>query len=255
MKNKTVIRKKLEKGNYTTIQYSILKDIRLSANGFRLLVNILADSDDNFDLSPTVYCKRLNITKVTFFYFIKNLVECGYVKKDISKINSSKNHYILSEFGNLKQHQGETIESNSDTTIKLKDAKEPVIQAQVRTKEFDDYLKSILDLADYKDFEILLMDKWIGELNISTKIELKTKVDEYLVSIYNEYLGLAKNPEKNTKALIAYKKWLKVEIFDNHKLELNAQNKWAILSLVTNKKANKTDYETEMGDYYENPRD
>ena len=219
MKNKTVIRKKLEKGNYTTIQYSILKDIRLSANGFRLLVNILADSDDNFDLSPTVYCKRLNITKITFLNAIKNLVECGYVKKDISKINSSKNHYILSEFGNLKQHQGETIESNSDTTIKLKDAKEPVIQTQVRTKEFDDYLKSILDLADYKDFEILLMDKWIGELNISTKIELKTKEE-----IINQLTASFDNVAEIIKKVTLEELSTEVEFFAGPKSKLQILN-------------------------------
>ena len=86
MKNKTVIRKKTENGKFTTIHNSILFDTRLLPNAFRLLTAILSDSDTQFDLSQTLYCDRLGITKKTFFKAIANLEEYGYLrKKDIGK--------------------------------------------------------------------------------------------------------------------------------------------------------------------------
>ncbi len=257
MKNKTVIRKVNVNGQFTTIHNSILRDKRLSPNGFRLLVNILSDSDENFKLSPTVYCDRLGITKTTFLNAITNLEECGYLKREDSKIDKSKNHYIVSEFGNLNPNQETDIDTaHSESPSTENSAVESnQTQSEKDSQEFDEYLYSIERLMNYEEFENLLLNKWVPELQNVNKAELKKHVDAYLVGFYNECLALAKNPGKHPKALKDYKDLLKKEIFTNHNLEINARNKWSILSLTKHKKPFKTDFETEMGDYYENPRD
>lgn len=255
MKNKTVIRKKNEKGKFTTIHHSILKDKRLSPNGFRLLVNILSDSDENFNLSPTVYCNRIGFSKTTFLNAVINLEQCGYLKREDSKIDESKNHYTVSEFGNLKVSQDDVNETNSDSPKQQVDAEQQLTIPEGISQDFNDYLISIIDLTDYQEFNTLLTEKWLGEMGINSKSELKKHVDAYLVGIYKEYLALAKNPEKHPKALKDFKDLLKKEIYINHNLDINPRSKWAQLSLIKYKKTYKTDYETEMGDYYENPKD
>lgn len=253
MKNKTVIRKENEKGKFTTIHHSILKDKRLSSNGFRLLVNILSDSDENFKLSPTVYCNRLGISKTTFLNAIKNLEECGYLKREDSKIDTSKNYYTISEFGNLKKEPSESITNDSENPTEQEEAS--LEEVSEYSDEFLAYVKTLDGLIKYEEFGTLFIGEWMEKLKINTVVELKKKVDEYLKEIYKENLALAKNSEKYPKALIKYKEWLKDEIFNKHNLDINAKNKWAILSLIKFKRPYKTDYETLMGDYYENPKD
>ena len=257
MKNKTVIRKTNVNGQFTTIHHSILRDKRLTPNGFSLLVNILSDSDENFKLSPTVYCNRLGITKKTFLSAITNLEECGYLKREESKVDKSKNHYLVSEFGNLNpNHETDAnTEPKQSSSTQTEITEESSMLPEGVNQEFYDYMVSIIDLTDDSEFNMLLQDKWLGEMEINSKAELKKHVDAYLVGVYNEYLALAKNPEKYPKALKLYKDWLKNEIFTKHKLDINAKSKWSYLSLVKFKTPYKTDYETEMGDYYENPKD
>ena len=60
MKTK-MLSKKLENGKFTTIHNSILFDTRLTPTAFRLMTAILSDSDTQFNLSQTLYCKRLGI--------------------------------------------------------------------------------------------------------------------------------------------------------------------------------------------------
>ena len=257
MKNKTVIRKANVNGQFTTVHNSILRDKRLSPNGFRLLVNILSDSDENFKLSPTVYCNRLDITKSTFLKAISNLEECGYIKREKSKLDKSKNHYTVSEFGNLNTNQKTGIETAQSQSPSTEDraVESNQTQSEKDSQEFEEYLCSIERLMNYEEFTNLILNKWIPELQSVSKAELKKHVDAYLVGVYNECLSFAKNPEKNPKALKDFKDLLKKEIFTNHNLAINARNKWSILSLTKHKTPIKTDFETEMGDYYENPRD
>jgi DNA-binding MarR family transcriptional regulator len=253
MKNKTVIRKENVKGQFTTVHHSILKDKRLSPNGFRLLVNILSDSDENFKLSPTVYCNRLGITKTTFLNAVINLENCGYLKREVSKVNKSKKHYTVSEFGNLKKEQSESDINESENPIEHEEASlENVIEY---SDEFLDYVNTLAKLNKYVEFESLFNDEWIEKLKINTVVELKKHVDTYLVGIYKEYLALAKNPEKHPKALKDFKDWLKKEIYINHNLDINPRSKWAQLSLIKYKKTYKTDYETELADRLENGND
>lgn len=257
MKNKTVIRKENVKGQFTTVHHSILKDKRLSPNGFRLLVNILSDSDENFKLSPTVYCNRLGITKTTFLNAVINLENCGYLKREVSKVNKRKKHYTVSEFGNLNTYQETDIETAHSQSPSTENSAVELCQTQSEkdSQEFEEYLYSIERLMHYQEFENLLLNKWVPELQNVNKAELKKHVDAYLVGIYKEYLALAKNPEKHPKALKDFKDLLKKEIYENHNLDINPNSKWAQLSLIKYKKTYKTDYETELADRLENGKD
>jgi DNA-binding MarR family transcriptional regulator len=241
------------KGQFTTIHHSILKDKRLSPNGFRLLVSILSDSDENFKLSPTVYCNRLGITKTTFLNAVINLENCGYLKREVSKVNKRKKHYTVSEFGNLKKEQSESDINESENPIEHEEAS--LENVTEYSDEFLDYVNTLAKLNKYVEFESLFNDEWIEKLKINTVVELKKHVDAYLVGIYKEYLAHAKNPEKHPKALKDFKDWLKKEIYINHNLDINPRSKWAQLSLIKYKKTYKTDYETELADRLENGND
>jgi len=98
MKNKKIIRKTNEASKFTTIHHSILNDKRLTSLAFRILVSILSDSDSNFNLSQKLLINRFNLTKNTLKSALKNLEECGYIKR--TKLKRG-HYYTVSEYGNL----------------------------------------------------------------------------------------------------------------------------------------------------------
>jgi hypothetical protein len=267
MKNKTVIRKKLVNGEFTTIHNSILFDTRLTPNAFRLMTAILSDSDSNFDLSQTLYCKRLKIAKKTFFRAIDNLVECGYLKKTdvdkdviiakIKKANSDKKvyHYTISEYGNLKsESQPETdtekvklndveLELEQRNAFLLANQKILIDNQFVYPKTLEAVKNDIYDVAYYQ-----------------TLIDEQKEIEKLLKQYYKDVLGWVQDIIKpdRPKALIDFQDWLKDEVFNkrNPKLDwVSVRSKYSKLALIKHGKKYKTDYETEMGDYYENPRD
>ena len=85
--------------------------------------------------------------------------------------------------------------------------------------------------------------------------------NKYLKLFYNDEIAKIEAPESNEKAFNELKSWLKDEVF----------NKKNITNLYTEGASNigakllrfkmkfpirrPVDYETEMGDYYENPKD
>lgn len=276
MTNKTVIRKQPEAGKFTTIHNSILLDTRLSSTAFRLLTMILSDSDTKFKLSQTLYCKRLDITKPTFFSAIDNLEETGYLKKteiDPEKTKRKLYSYTISEFGNLKPKEKVTekateqpIEKNKitqeSTDFQNEEITQPIVSNEVIQessqpqleidKDLNIYLSSIVGLLECNEISDSINDM-IKEKSSVEKI--KKWVEKYLICIYNENLEYATNNEKHPKAFAEYKNWLKTNIFKNHILDFNAKSMWAILRVSKYGKKYTTDFETQMGDYYENPRD
>ncbi len=248
MKNKNVIRKETKSGKFTTVQNSILFDTRLAPNAFRLLTAILSDSDTAFNLSQTLYCKRLNITKQTFLNAITNLEECGYLRKSPIKGSRLKN-YTISEFGNLNVVKEEKLQeiveqpnveiSDDDGSNRLTDISFEELQAIVNQR------------INYCS-EGLLEDVVSAIKDAKTNLEIKTIVFK---DYYKSQLACAKDSEKYPKAFNEFKQWLKAEIFEKEKYDLNSRNKWAILSRIKYAKKYKTDYETMMGDYHENPKD
>ncbi|WP_264509956.1 helix-turn-helix domain-containing protein [Flavobacterium sp. N1719] len=269
MKNKTVIRKKLENGKFTTIHNSILFDTRLTPNAFRLITAILSDSDTNFDLSQTLYCDRLKITKKTFFRAIDNLIECGYLKKtevdkgvsipNIKKANSDKKvyHYTISEYGNLKPEL--EIQPENDTkSVELTDD-------ELQIEKCKDFLRTNRKILVDNDFVYPLTIEAFenGNYDIAfyqTFIDDEKEIEKLLKQYYKDVLGWIQDIIKpdRPKALIDFQDWLKDEVFNKRNTNLervSVRSKYSKLSLIKHGKKYKTDYETEMGDYYENPRD
>jgi hypothetical protein len=129
--NNKKIRTKKKSGNFTTIDIKIIKDKNLSSNAKILLISILSDSD-SFELSQSLYCKRLGWEKNQFTTAIKQLEKSGYVKRTkldsakaiVGKLKKGSNRilyfYTVSEFGNLN-----IAENNSDNSSSKKDIEPP----------------------------------------------------------------------------------------------------------------------------------
>ncbi|WP_158729043.1 MULTISPECIES: hypothetical protein [unclassified Flavobacterium] len=279
MTNKTVIRKNNEGGKFTTIHHSILLDTRLSATAFRLLTMILSDSDTEFNLSQTLYCNRLGITKPTFFSAIDNLEDNGYLRKTELKTKSTKNtktikklySYTISEFGNLnskdkkveesviekKENFQETTPTQNEekalNSVVIIEVTKESAQPQVEIKnDLSYYLESIDNLLNYPKPHELVIDMMVKELPV---VHIKKEVDKFLKGVYNENLAYASNNENHSKAFVEFKSWLKNEIFKKHNLDLDAKSKWTTLRLIKHGKKFSTDLETMMGDYYESAKD
>lgn len=273
MKNKTVIRKKTENGKFTTIHNSILYDTRLLPNAFRLLTAILSDSDTQFDLSQTLYCDRLGITKKTFFKAITNLEECGYIRKKeiendvtipkIKKANSNKKvyHYTISEYGNLNSESQQELKIQQDSNHKnINFEDKETLEQQCRN--------FILANSEKIKKSQFLFDKTInafedGVYDINyyqNLLDEEKEIEKALKLFYKEALSWIENiirPER-PKAETEFKEWLKTEIFTNRNINLDSitvRSKYSKLALIKYKPKQKTDYETEMFDYYENPED
>ena len=121
MKNKIVYRKERKEDNtqlfVRSIPKSIIEDTNLSGNALKLILSILGDNDENFNLSETTYCNRLKWSTTTFYRAIDDLIKCGYIKRTlidedkvipgIKKAGSKKKvyFYTISEYGNIKQEQ------------------------------------------------------------------------------------------------------------------------------------------------------
>lgn len=236
MKNKTVIRKELKKGGFTSIHNSIILDKRLSQTAFRLLVLVLSDSDEDFDFSETVYINRLDVTKKTLLAAIENLIECGYLKKTPIEGMYNKNYYTFSEFGNLK--------TSTDKEINKKD--------DYQTN--DDYENKIGIIEDYY-YEYIysnedLKEKLIYEVTKMTDTE---KIEKMILKHrYNSIIESLREKDKFPKALKRMEGYLKDLIFNKKQLNIPS-SKWLLLKKEENK--SKIDYETKMSDYYENPID
>jgi hypothetical protein len=168
MKNKTVIRKERNENNLQlfvrSTPKSIIEDTRLTGNALRLLLSILGDNDENFNLSQTVYCNRFNWDKKSFDRAIQDLVNCGYLikklisadkaKPGIKKDNTNKKVYIykISENRNLK------TESIEEKTIPTKETvasieKEVVVPTEEKI-DIDTIFDKFNDVLTKVDFRV-----------------------------------------------------------------------------------------------------
>ena len=164
MKNKNVIRKKLENGKFTTIHNSILFDTRLTPNAFRLMTAILSDSDTHFNLSQTLYCNRLGIAKQTFFNAVANLEECGYLRKTPTGIKDLKN-YTLSEYGNLNKAD------DSTESIVTSGSTETSSETNVETKQMPlEYYQSLQAFSD--NYNYLMCDDFFNLFNMTNILNI-----------------------------------------------------------------------------------
>ena len=273
MTNKTVIRKEKKTGEFTTIHNSILNDSRLSATALRLLLSILSDSDA-FRLSQSLYKQRLGITENrTFLKAIANLEECGYLKKtevgkgvfipNIKKANSDKivYHYTISEYGNLKSESQPEIEIQPEPVSENIRLEVNDIQLEKCNAFFQTNIKVLFENNFVYPKTKEYFEKGIYDIAVYQKlIDEEKEIQGLLKQYYKDVLGWIQDLTKpeHSKALKEFEEWLKDEIFNkrNAKLEwVSVRSKYGYLSLSKYGKKFKTDFETEMGDYYENPKD
>jgi hypothetical protein len=252
MKNKNVIRKKLENGKFTTIHNSILFDTRLTPNAFRLFTAILSDSDTHFNLSQTLYCKRLGIAKQTFFNAIAKLEECGYLRKTSTGVKDLYS-YTLSEYGNLNNEnnlQNDSSEVNNSTP-------ETNTDSNVDIKEMPSEYYAMLR-PFYKNYNYLMCDDYFNNvftIDVNNGVDYDVIIEKFEKYLYKKVIASITDPSVNPKSFEEFKLRVKDLIFKLKKYDANFMNTWTVYKLTKNKNQAPRDYETEMGDYYENPRD
>ena len=156
MKNKIVYRKERKEDNtqlfVRSIPKSIIEDTNLSGNALRLILSILGDNDENFNLSETTYCNRLKWSTTTFYRAIDDLIKCGYIKRTligddkvipgIKKAGSKKKvyFYTISEYGNIKQ---DSIEEKTKPTKETVAPTKEKIDIDTIFNKFNDVLSKI----------------------------------------------------------------------------------------------------------------
>ncbi|MEM1002359.1 MAG: hypothetical protein AAGH46_06905, partial [Bacteroidota bacterium] len=183
-KNKKVIRKDNVKGDFTTVNYSILRDKRLSPNSKLLLIEILSDKDD-FKFSEQLYMNRMGISKTVLYKAISNLKEVGYLKS--TKIgNTHYNFYTISEYGKLNK---KTDKCN---------AQEPNLTEASKAIKDTTYMDSNQFHEDWKTLEKYLQQR-SSYLNIDLLNEMVPKV-KTRDDVFNLRQTMDKEIKKNKAA-------------------------------------------------------
>lgn len=216
MINKNVIRRKNENGKFTTIHNSIINDNRLTSNSLRLLISILSDNDEKFNLSQQTYCNRLNWDKRIFFKAIENLEDTGYLKRTeigkdkaipgMKKKGSNKKiyKYTVSEYGNLKKETPKTEESHSEEI--------PVTQPKIRIEDYNDLLINEIEKRNVigENIDVMGVATYINKAYKEGKI---TNSEQLSVSNLNRIIDKFKQEK------------IKIEIVSNKRVEEILQEK------------------------------
>lgn len=256
--NKKVIRRDLEKSQFTIVHHSILYDKRLSPNALRILISLLADAE-NFNASYKLLENRFDISNKTVKAAFKNLEECGYVKR--TKLARGF-HYTISEFGNLNPTKTEVEETPK---IKEEDTQleEKIQKQQDLLQEYFDKNKSYVAYDSIYNSLISLASLHTDSSGLVDFYTFRNKAEKELNSIKKELFKSSMTFTNKRSACISkkadkqYKEWLKEEIYTKNNIptEYECKNKWKHIKLRNQEF--KTDYETAMQDkaeedYYDN---
>lgn len=191
MKNKNVIRKERNENNLQlfvrSIPKSIIEDKNLSGNALRLILSILGDNDETFNLSETTYCNRLNWSVTTFYRAIEDLIKCGYIKRTeigkdksiprVKKAGSNKKvyFYTVSEFGNLTSKE-------EKPSIEIEKQEEVITYVLIANK-FNEVIKTL----DYFIDIDLLTSYLQNSYNENKIISLDQLSYENILKVINKY--------------------------------------------------------------------
>lgn len=249
---------------------NVITNANLTDSAVRLF-QLLIDTPSNSKVSLEYYRTMLNWSKNKLAGATKNLQDNGYLKitqQPKGKGNGFSYYYVISSFGNLKSEtELKTIEE-LEQIIELSDVnlveKVPIegsetVENPINEADFDNYIASLGSLLDYygEDYinEIMpLFDK--RDIKEMERVSIK-----YLKKFYNAEIAKVKNPDSNKKAFKALQDWLKVEVFDKKNITklytINYGNINAKFLMYKDKYriSRPVDFETEMGDYLENPKD
>lgn len=211
--NKKVIRKENKAGDFTTVDYKILRNKNLTSNAKILLIEILSDTD-KFQFSETLFLKRMNIAKSVYYNAINNLIENGYLRKSKIK-NTQYNYYTVSEYGNLNSNEfseeKEKDEEPSDLEKKLQEFLLPYIKF---------ISKDVIALYH------ILIGK--NEDFYSIKSALDKAITKEKKKYFKQEEEAIMNSSYNPKTKVLAVKLLKEEIFDkNNTVEPHRMNQRA----------------------------
>lgn len=266
-KNKTIIRRKNEAGNFTTVSYKLLRDKNLKPNSKLLLIEILSDCD-SFTLSQSLYCNRLGIDKRTFTSSIKDLENNGYCRRSKIK-NTNLYHYTFSEFGNLNKTVEEVSTPTETTPISATPIEvKPEIKTSTPKPTFKVTEASIKAVQNVISKNKVLIDSLIEtDLNNIENIfndygmsyEGKERLEKFFQQKQKDcYQKLMKEVTNSTainkKNHSLAKKIMIEQIFEKQNTKLNLST----LLKMTSKKVQKNkgwDFETQLVEDYENPLD
>ena len=208
--NNKKIRTKKKSGSFVTIDNKIILDKNLSSNAKILLISILSDSD-SFELSQSLYCKRLGWEKNQFTRAIEQLEKSGYVKRTklesdkaiAGKLKKGSNRilyfYTVSEYGNLitTEKNEENLSADNQIEPPTQEEREWVVNV-VNENEFAkksiEYIHNDLwenwqaDRVKYKEF--------VKEWNHRTS-ELQARYVQHIKEILTDF-----NSSKYPKSLI-----------------------------------------------------
>lgn len=257
----------LDKGFIQTPK-NVITNANLTDSAVRLF-QLIMDTPSDKRVSLEYYRDLLGWSKNKLANAKKSLEDNGYLKtiqhpKGIG--NGFSYNYVISSFGNLKNEADvktteeleEIIESPESNLIE----ETPTASNEIETTseiDFDDYLDTLHDLINYYREEFIMEAMpFVENRDING---LKRLTSKYLKQFYNAEIAKVKNPDSNKKAFEALKDWLKDEVFSKKNLlklyTVNNGNINARFLMYKDKyRINRpVDFETEMGDYLENPRD
>lgn len=255
--NNKKIRTKKESGNFVTIDTKIITDKNLSSNAKILLISILSDSD-SFEVSQSLYCKRLGWEKNQFTRAIEQLEKSGYVKRTkldnnkaiAGKLKKGSNRvlyfYTVSEFGNL------TITENRNENMNISNDKEPPTQEEIQwlaqevnenefVKQSINYINGDLwekwqvDKTKYKEF-VKDMNQKASEIQAKYVQHLKTILTDFNSSKYPKSV-IQKMEDKIKQVVYKEKRFFKSESVGGEDYE--AKSFWLHLRNDYNQKRNK----------------
>jgi hypothetical protein len=208
--NNKKIRTKKKSGNFVTIDTKIISDKNLSSNAKILLISILSDSD-SFEVSQSLYCKRLGWEKNQFTRAIEQLEKTGYVKRTkldsdkaiAGKLKKGSNRilyfYTVSEYGNLN-----ILENDGDNSISSNDIEPPTkeeIEWLAQEVNDNEFIKQSINYINGDLWEKWQVDRTkyrelVKELNHKAS-EIQAKYVQHLKTILPDF-----NSSKYSKSVI-----------------------------------------------------
>jgi hypothetical protein len=208
--NNKKIRTKKKSGNFVTIDAKIISDKNLTSNAKILLISILSDSD-SFEVSQSLYCKRLGWEKNQFTTAIKQLEKSGYVKRTkldsdkaiAGKLKKGSNRilyfYTVSEYGNLTKLENYGDDSSSSNDIEPPTNEE--IEWLAQEVHDNEFIKQSINYINGDLWEKWQVDRTkcrelIKELNQKAS-EIQVKYVQHLKTILTDF-----NSSKYPKSLI-----------------------------------------------------
>ncbi|MCG2611797.1 hypothetical protein LZZ90_09805 [Flavobacterium sp. SM15] len=259
----------LDKGFIQTPK-NVITDANLTDSAVRLFQLIL-DTPSDKRVSLEYYRKMLDWSKNKLANATKSLQDNGYlriIKEERGKGNGFSYKYLISSFGNLKSEADvktieeleEIIESPETNLVEETPA---VVDEQIETpmndEDYANYVGSLGSLLDYYGEDYVMEIKPLyDKRDVKGMEKVSTK---YLKRFYNEEIAKVKNPESNGKAFKALQDWLKDEVFNKKNItelySIHTSNINAKFLMYKDKyRINRpVDFETEMGDFLENPID